>query len=678
MKKLFFALFALTLAVGFLPAFAMADGPTASLKPASRTIVKGDSAALNWSSTQTSSCSGNGTDGSGATSGSTSVSPTSLGDHTYNLHCTGSNGSATPIEEDNQECTGTYLSSTVTDESGYGPGIISNHFLQYPVDALQNPLGNVPSGYATHPEQYCVELKQTTTYCGGSSAGTCVPNSSWHYEWYKGTGLGPQTQLPVYDYKGGGGLVEDYKDESWLFTPLQYPTVDDSATVTVAAAVTAKLTASPSSITSGNSSLLTWSSTGADSCVGDGFSTGTGKATSGSKSVSPTSKTTYTVTCTGAGGSNSDSATVNVTPGIALVSAALTLNGSTNLTVNSTDSVIANWTSQNADTCVATAGTGFSTGSGGPTSGSDPVTPPPGQSTAYTVKCTNALGSLSRSAWVTVNATNNNQNGNPTASCSASPTSGTASLPVIWSSSVSGGTAPYTYSWHDSAGHSGTSQNFSPAAYSAGTFTATLVVTDANNNSSGAVSCSPSAGVSVSAAPNSPPSCTLTPSYQELDYGNTASLTWSSSGADSCSGSPASFNTLLNGTKSGTGGVSPTTDTNYIFSCTNAYGSCNSGSGATAQVHVIAGNCSVSADNYLVQKNGIAKISWTVGNQNESCTVSDQHGNTLASGTHASGGPVSETVSSSTIYTISCTVPNTTYTCSDTKTVNIVPQFQEF
>src|ERR1019366_935984 len=63
---------------------------------------------------------------------------------------------------------------------------------------------------------------------------------------------------------------------------------------------TASLSASPTSITSGQSSTLTWSSTNATSCTGTGFSTG--GATSGSASVSPTVTTTYSVSCTGSSG----------------------------------------------------------------------------------------------------------------------------------------------------------------------------------------------------------------------------------------------------------------------------------------------------------------------------------------------------------------------------------------
>ena len=87
-----------------------------------------------------------------------------------------------------------------------------------------------------------------------------------------------------------------------------------SATTQAGTAVpTATLSANPTSITSGQSSTLTWSSTNATSCTGTGFTAG---GTSGSASVSPTVTMTYSVTCTGAGGTSpAASATVTVTGG---------------------------------------------------------------------------------------------------------------------------------------------------------------------------------------------------------------------------------------------------------------------------------------------------------------------------------------------------------------------------
>jgi hypothetical protein len=78
----------------------------------------------------------------------------------------------------------------------------------------------------------------------------------------------------------------------------------NAATVTVKSnnPPSCTLSASPSSITQGGSSTLSWSCTNATSCTGTNFSTG--GSTSGSTSVSPTQTTTYTGSCTGPGGTS--------------------------------------------------------------------------------------------------------------------------------------------------------------------------------------------------------------------------------------------------------------------------------------------------------------------------------------------------------------------------------------
>jgi hypothetical protein len=68
----------------------------------------------------------------------------------------------------------------------------------------------------------------------------------------------------------------------------------------LAFAPTVTLSANPTTIPSGGSTTLTWSSTNADFCVGTGFSTG--NATAGDVVVFPTASTTYSIVCTGPGG----------------------------------------------------------------------------------------------------------------------------------------------------------------------------------------------------------------------------------------------------------------------------------------------------------------------------------------------------------------------------------------
>lgn len=66
---------------------------------------------------------------------------------------------------------------------------------------------------------------------------------------------------------------------------------------------TVSLSANPTTVSSGGTATLTWSSTNADSCTASGGWTGL-KAPSGVESVGPlTGNTTFTLTCTGSGGS---------------------------------------------------------------------------------------------------------------------------------------------------------------------------------------------------------------------------------------------------------------------------------------------------------------------------------------------------------------------------------------
>lgn len=77
---------------------------------------------------------------------------------------------------------------------------------------------------------------------------------------------------------------------------------------------TVSLTANPTSVATGASTTLSWSSTNASDCSASGAWSGS-KGISGSESVGPISTpSTYTLTCRGSGGSASRSVTVTVPP----------------------------------------------------------------------------------------------------------------------------------------------------------------------------------------------------------------------------------------------------------------------------------------------------------------------------------------------------------------------------
>ena len=77
-------------------------------------------------------------------------------------------------------------------------------------------------------------------------------------------------------------------------------------------APTVEFSANPSTIAQGQSSKLTWSSTGATSCTGTGFSTDSSTSNSTGISVSPSRTSIYQIACSGAGGTSTKNATVTV------------------------------------------------------------------------------------------------------------------------------------------------------------------------------------------------------------------------------------------------------------------------------------------------------------------------------------------------------------------------------
>jgi hypothetical protein len=163
-----------------------------------------------------------------------------------------------------------------------------------------------------------------------------------------------------------------------------------SATVSVtspAPAPTITLGASPSTIASGNSSTLTWSSTHATACTATGGWAGN-KGTSGSQSTGALkANTTYSLACTGPGGSAAQATTVTVTSPPPTVT--LSANPGT---VTSGNAATLAWSSTNATACVASgAWSGTELPSGSQSTGALKA------NATYTLTCTGTGGSVMQS-----------------------------------------------------------------------------------------------------------------------------------------------------------------------------------------------------------------------------------------------------------------------------------------
>ena len=167
---------------------------------------------------------------------------------------------------------------------------------------------------------------------------------------------------------------------------------DVTSTVTVTVGSTsgvqlASCTASPANISKGQSSTLSWSSVNADTVS---ISSGVGSvAKSGSVSVSPAQTTTYTVTAVGGGASTTCAITVTV--GALPVIANFTANPTT---ISAGQNSTLQWSVQNA--------TSISISSVGTVQASGTRSVSPAVTTAYTLTATNAAGSTTATATVTV------------------------------------------------------------------------------------------------------------------------------------------------------------------------------------------------------------------------------------------------------------------------------------
>src|SRR5882724_3573800 len=169
-------------------------------------------------------------------------------------------------------------------------------------------------------------------------------------------------------------------------------TDSQSADVIVDDAPTVKLAAAPTTVASGGSSELTWSSTGATACTASGAWSGP-LATSGTWSTGALTNTSdYGLTCTGAGGPATQSATVTVAGSPATVTLSVSPS-----TVNSGGASTLTWSSRNAATCSASgAWSGAKALSGSQTTGALTV------NATYGLTCAGSGGSATQSATVSV------------------------------------------------------------------------------------------------------------------------------------------------------------------------------------------------------------------------------------------------------------------------------------
>ncbi|HKY97812.1 MAG TPA: fibronectin type III domain-containing protein [Gemmatimonadaceae bacterium] len=243
---------------------------SATLTASPQSVTPGQASTLTWTSSNTNSCSASWTS-STSTSGSATVTPNAS--TTYGITCTGATGSAS-------------AQATVTVS---GPSVPSA-----PTNLSASPAAGLISlawsDNSTNESGFRIERSPA-----GSSAfaeiGTTGSNEAAFIDQDVAAGLSYSYRVRAYNGSGSSGY-------------------SNVVTATVPAGlVSVSLVANPQTINSGQPSILTWSSTGANSCSAT-WTTST--AVTGTQSVSPTNTTTYTITCVGPSGNASAQATVTV------------------------------------------------------------------------------------------------------------------------------------------------------------------------------------------------------------------------------------------------------------------------------------------------------------------------------------------------------------------------------
>lgn len=254
-----------------------ATTPTATISASPSSISSGQSSTITWSSSDASSCTGTNFSTSNATSGSVSVSPTTS--TTYTVTCTGTGGTV-------DQSVIVTVSSAAYNTVEYSNKLCS---------------GGTSVGSTAYTSNSCV------SYCVGLSASCCSITSTYNED-------SGSTSYTCNALQGTQSTVTANPSNNcqWINgEPYNCSYTSRTATIiNYGPAVTASLVSNPTSISQGQSALLSWSSTNATSCTGTNFSTG--NATSGSVTVNPSTTTTYTLSCTGAGGTVIDTETLTV------------------------------------------------------------------------------------------------------------------------------------------------------------------------------------------------------------------------------------------------------------------------------------------------------------------------------------------------------------------------------
>lgn len=354
------------------------SSPSISLSADPPAIDPGGTSTLQWTTTGMTSCSASGGwSGSKALSGSQQVSPSST--TTYTLNC---NGTAPAPQErvSNGGFSGTVtqwtLGTNFYANSNFGSCNLTCPGYAY----VSEPNGNIslsnnlfgtmrqdislPSTASSITLTFWVSISTLET---GSTPYDVLSVSLLNtqgsplqlIQTFSNVNAGGyrKTTFDLTPYKGQtvrlsfvgttdstNGTVFRVDDVSVLATmPAQQYSKSTTLTVRTPPPPGLSFTATPDIIAPGESSTLSWSSSGTTSCTASNGWSGT-KTTSGSQVVTPGVTTTYTLSCSGSGGTATSSETVVVKPPISVGSPRILLFASRQACSGTEPAVLLGWT----------------------------------------------------------------------------------------------------------------------------------------------------------------------------------------------------------------------------------------------------------------------------------------------------------------------------------------------
>ena len=413
-----------------------------------------------------------------------------------------------------------------------------------------------------------------------------------------------------------------------------------SVTVTVIPpAPVIALTATPSTVVQGAEATLAWTTTNATACSASGSWSGamplSGTFTTGALSANAR----YSLNCTGPGGVATQSTTVSVVPPAPKLAFAATPS-----TIASGAAATLTWSATNAQSCAASGGwTGARATSGSASTGTLSA------SRTYTLACTGSGGTTTQAVTVTVSA---HATAAPTVSLSVGPSviSAGSSATLTWAS-LNATSCAAAGGWSGTLPQSGTR--------STGTLTATTTFT---------VSCTGAGGTATQAATvtvhPAAPAISLKASPSTVTSGGSATVTWNSLNATSCTAS-GTYNGSV--PTSGARSTAPLgADATYTLTCTGSGGT--AAQSVTVTVTPPLPSVTLKVNPSTLASGHAATLTWNSANTT-ACTASGAWSGARAINGTASTGALNANAT----YTLTCSGPGGSAAQSATVTLSAPP-----